>query len=137
MSVRRPREPVPVKRDDPAGLEAIFFWPWDVGTTVCGKAVTVRDGWNGIHHRFVAKTLSSRLHFRLPLVQERRGGYPVLKKWLSYRESKILGRPLRQEEVTHFTTVARRLKALLILGPALDANYLAAAAGRQITSLGP
>lgn len=56
------------------------------------------------------------------------GGYPVLKKWLSYREFKILGRPLRQEEVTHFTGVARRLKALLLLGPDLDANYRAASA---------
>jgi hypothetical protein len=55
------------------------------------------------------------------------GGYPVLKKWLSYREFKVLGRPLREEEMTYFTEVARRLKALLLLGSALDANYRAAA----------
>jgi hypothetical protein len=57
------------------------------------------------------------------------GGYPVLKKWLSYREFKVLGRPLREEEMTYFTEVVRRLKALLLLGPALDANYRTAAAG--------
>ena len=31
------------------------------------------------------------------------GGYQVLKKWLSYREEKVLGRSLKPEEVQHFT----------------------------------
>jgi predicted helicase len=56
------------------------------------------------------------------------GGYPVIKKWLSYREYKILGRPLRLEEMTHITEVVRRLKALLLLGGELDTNYSAASA---------
>ena len=43
------------------------------------------------------------------------GGYQVLKKWLSYREHKVLGRPLLPEEVQHFTNTARRIAA--ILGP--------------------
>ena len=43
------------------------------------------------------------------------GGYQVLKKWLSYRESKVLGRPLRLEEVQHFTDTARRIGAILQL----------------------
>ena len=30
------------------------------------------------------------------------GGYQVLKKWLSYRESKVLGRSLKPDEVQHF-----------------------------------
>ena len=51
------------------------------------------------------------------------GGYPVIKKWLSYREHKVLGRPLRLEEVTYITEVIRPLKALLLLGDDLDANY--------------
>jgi hypothetical protein len=55
------------------------------------------------------------------------GGYPVVKKWLSYREHRVLGRPLAQEEMTYITEVVRRLKALLLLGGALDANYRAAA----------
>ena len=43
------------------------------------------------------------------------GGYQVLKKWLSYRESKVLGRPLLPEEVQHFTDTARRIGAILLL----------------------
>ena len=43
------------------------------------------------------------------------GGYQVLKKWLSYRESKVLGRPLRPEEVQHFAEVGRRVGAILAL----------------------
>ena len=42
------------------------------------------------------------------------GGYQVLKKWLSYRESKVLGRNLLPEEVQHFTNTARRIAAILI-----------------------
>jgi predicted helicase len=53
------------------------------------------------------------------------GGYPVVKKWLSYREFKILGRPLRFEEMTHITEVVRRIKSLLLMGDGLDANYRA------------
>ena len=41
------------------------------------------------------------------------GGYQVLKKWLSYRERDVLGRPLRPEEVQHFTDTARRIAAVL------------------------
>ncbi len=43
------------------------------------------------------------------------GGYQVLKKWLSYRESGVLGRALRLEEVQHFTDTARRIAAILSL----------------------
>ncbi len=38
----------------------------------------------------------------------RLGGYQVLKKWLSYRESKVLGRGLEVSEVAWFSEVARR-----------------------------
>ncbi len=41
------------------------------------------------------------------------GGYQVLKKWLSYRESKVLGRPLKPDEVGHFMNTARRIAAIL------------------------
>ena len=51
------------------------------------------------------------------------GGYQVLKKWLSYREQTLLGRPLHWDEAKHFTDLVRRIAALLALGPALDANY--------------
>ena len=43
------------------------------------------------------------------------GGYQVLKKWLSYRERNILGRPLHPEEVQHFTDTARRIAAILLV----------------------
>ena len=43
------------------------------------------------------------------------GGYQVLKKWLSYRERPILGRPLQSDEVQHFTDTARRIAAILLL----------------------
>ncbi len=43
------------------------------------------------------------------------GGYQVLKKWLSYRESKVLGRPLKPEEVQHFADTARRIGGILML----------------------
>ncbi len=51
------------------------------------------------------------------------GGYQALKKWLSYRETALLGRELRDTEVREFRSIARRISALLLLGPALDANY--------------
>ena len=40
------------------------------------------------------------------------GGYQVLKKWLSYRDRRILDRPLQPEEVQHFTDTARRIGAI-------------------------
>ncbi len=42
------------------------------------------------------------------------GGYQVLKKWLSYRERKIVDRPLRLEEIQHFTETVRRIAAILL-----------------------
>ena len=51
------------------------------------------------------------------------GGYQVLKKWLSYRDHSIIDRPLTSEEVGHFQQTARRIAAVLMLGPALDASY--------------
>ena len=42
------------------------------------------------------------------------GGYQVLKKWLPYRESAVLDRPLKPEEVQHFTNTARRIAAILL-----------------------
>ena len=41
------------------------------------------------------------------------GGYQVLKKWLSYREQTILDRPLKPEEIQHFTDTARRIGRIL------------------------
>ena len=54
-----------------------------------------------------------------------REGYQVLKKWLSYREAPLLGRPLHEEEARYFAQVVRRIAAILLLGPALDRSYAA------------
>jgi hypothetical protein len=53
------------------------------------------------------------------------GGYQVVKKWLSYREQGVLGRPLRAEEVAYVSEMCRRIAAILLMGPELDANYAA------------
>lgn len=51
------------------------------------------------------------------------GGYQVIKKWLSYREQELLGRSLKPEEVMEVTNMARRISAILLLEPELNANY--------------
>ncbi len=56
------------------------------------------------------------------------GGYQVMKKWLSYREHALLGRDLTPDEAREVTAMARRLAALRLLEPALDAAYQAAKA---------
>ena len=43
------------------------------------------------------------------------GGYQVLKKWLSYRESDVLGRALTPEEVLYFAEMTRRVGGMLDL----------------------
>ena len=53
------------------------------------------------------------------------GGYQVIKKWLSYREKGLLGRPLRSEEAREVTNIARRIAAILLLELDLDRNYQA------------
>ena len=54
------------------------------------------------------------------------GGYQVIKKWLSYREQRVLGRALTMAEIMEVTAMARRLAALVLLQPRLDENYRAA-----------
>ena len=44
---------------------------------------------------------------------------------MHYREAPLLGRPLRIDEVRYFAEVVRRITAILMLGPALDASYAA------------
>ena len=54
------------------------------------------------------------------------GGYQVIKKWLSYREQKLLGRSLKPSEAREVMNMARRIAAIILLQPKLDANYHAA-----------
>jgi hypothetical protein len=72
--------------------------------------------------------LNGRAYWRnvpMPVWQYTLGGYQVIKKWLSYREKELLGRSLSVGEARYVTEVARRIAAILVLGPSLDANYQA------------
>jgi len=53
------------------------------------------------------------------------GGYPVIKKWLSYRQESILGRAISPEEAREVMNMARRIAAIILLQPKLDENYRA------------
>ncbi len=53
------------------------------------------------------------------------GNYQVLKKWLSYRDVRVIGRPLTADELAAVSSIARRIAALLLLSPQLDAGYAA------------
>lgn len=66
------------------------------------------------------------------------GGYPVLKKWLGYRQAdRREGNPLTETERRWFRQMVQRIAALLALGPTLDALYQeAAAASFTATELG-
>ncbi len=52
------------------------------------------------------------------------GGYPVLKKWLGYRQSdRRDGKPLTNDERRWFRSIIQRISALLAFGPQLNALY--------------
>ncbi|HEY5305716.1 MAG TPA: type ISP restriction/modification enzyme [Pseudolabrys sp.] len=52
------------------------------------------------------------------------GGYPVLKKWLGYRQAdRRDGKPLTDDERKWFREIVQRIAALLALGHSLDALY--------------
>ena len=56
------------------------------------------------------------------------GGYQVIKKWLSYREHDVLGRPLKPDEVAYVSQTVRRIAAILLMDRDLDNNYAASKA---------
>jgi len=56
------------------------------------------------------------------------GGYQMMKKWLSYEERSLLGRDLSKDEAREVMNMARRITAILLLEPALDASYRAVTA---------
>jgi Type ISP C-terminal specificity domain len=51
------------------------------------------------------------------------GGYQVIKKWLSYREIELLGRPLTLDEIAEVTNMIRRISAIILLEDDLNENY--------------
>jgi hypothetical protein len=57
------------------------------------------------------------------------GGYPVIKKWLGYREARRRdGAPLTLAEKDHLRSMVQRIAALLVLRSRLDELYEAATA---------
>lgn len=81
-----------------------------LGGTTLDVYLNGKAAWRNVPERVWAYTL---------------GGYAVLKKWLSYRETAVLGRPMRPDEAEHFTDTARRIAALLLMSDRLDDNYRA------------
>ena len=57
------------------------------------------------------------------------GGYPVLKKWLGYRQASQRNAPLLLSEVTEFRNIIHRISAILRFQRTLNADYREAAAG--------
>lgn len=97
-------------KGDTASIDAIFDL---LGPRTCDVHLNADAMWTNVPVNVWGYTL---------------GGYQVLKKWLSYREKSVLGRALKPEEVAYFSEVIRRIAAVLLLSPALDANYEAAKA---------
>jgi hypothetical protein len=57
------------------------------------------------------------------------GGYPVLKKWLGYRQAdRREGKPLTDDERKWFRQIVQRIAALLAIGRELDTLYQAVVA---------
>ena len=54
------------------------------------------------------------------------GGYQVIKKWLSYRETELLHRALTLAEANEIRDTSRRISAILLLSSSLNENYLTA-----------
>ena len=59
----------------------------------------------------------------LPVWEMVIGGYPVIKKWLSYRDHRVLGRALHLSEAREVENMVRRLTKLWAMESALDASY--------------
>ena len=65
------------------------------------------------------------------------GGYPVLKKWLGYRDARRRNnRPLSLAEKDHFRGMVQRIAALLSLRQRLNGLYEAASADSWTVDLG-
>jgi hypothetical protein len=50
------------------------------------------------------------------------GGHQVIKKWLSYREEGVLGRPLTKDEAREVTGMVHRVATIVPMTGELNAN---------------
>lgn len=99
-----------------------------VATLAATQSLTIDDALSLLGPRCVDVYLngaSSWVCVPLRVWEYTLGGYQVLKKWLSYRELSLLGRPLHEDEARYFAQVVRRIAAILLMGTALDASYSA------------
>ena len=107
---------VPTKTDGKQMQDADFELTAGWGRHGQNKAVMPGQGKLTEHEDTVDIWLNNHTYWAnipTPVWQYRLGGYQVLKKWLSYREQKVLGRPLTLDEVSWFSEVARRIAAIL------------------------
>jgi hypothetical protein len=113
-----PQERVAVAASRPAGSAAAFD-NQQRRSRHAGRRYSLGDRTGGVYPNDVA--YSSNIPIRV--WEYTIGGYQVIKKWLSYRERKLPGRVLTKEEVRYVPEMARRIAAILLLEPSLDANY--------------
>ena len=107
---------VPTKTDDSLMDGDDFSITAGWGHYGANKAVMPGQGKLTEHPDTVDVYLNDHAYWRnIPhaVWQYRLGGYQVLKKWLSYRDHRVLQRPLKLEELNHFTETARRIAAIL------------------------
>lgn len=111
------------KADPDLAIHARWGYAGQGGVTMPGPG-TVTDGTRG--EGFVDIHLNATTRWKdVPVAvwNYTLGGYQVLKKWLSYREHALLGRPLTSDEAQEFTHNVRRIAAILAMREALDAHY--------------
>jgi hypothetical protein len=111
----------PIDPDADLKVEAGWGFRGQKNAVMCGKGKVVPHGKDAVDIYLNAKVYWCNVPTDVWAMTI--GGYPVIKKWLSYREHKVLGRALKLEDMTYITEVVRRLKALLLLGDELDDNY--------------
>lgn len=102
------------------------------GVTMPGKGKIISSlleagpntAWHELHDVYLNESACWK-NIPAPVWDYTIGGYQVIKKWLSYREFELLGRPLTPDEAREVTQMARRIAALILLQPELDKNYQA------------
>ena len=84
----------------------------------------MRPGWGEVTGDLYLNDTAFYRHVPESVWRYELGGYPVLKKWLGYRQASRRGeRPLTVREARHARSIIQRLAALLVLREQLDALY--------------
>lgn len=118
----------PIDPDADLNVEATWGFRNKAGAVMCGqgKWSPNEDDPDGAVDIFINDNVCWR-NIPLKVWELTLGGFPVVKKWLSYREKRVLGRPLTGDEVIYVSEIVRRLAALIDLETDLDINYEACA----------